>query len=240
MFGISKYSSYICGSRIDRSSYRSTKVNCRPFLLSFSTVGHKNDRCMEEEIWKDIPGWEGLYQASSLGRIRSLERRVWNHRCYALRKGRILSLNKNAPTGVPYHIAHLYRDKKRTAIAVAILVCTTFNGPKPKSINGDHYVDCMHLNGNSLDNRPENLAWGTHTENMNEANCRRRISEGNQFRNGWVIQLTRDGQEVARFSSVRAASEATNITKSNIATCARGHMPTAGGYKWKYTNRKEK
>lgn len=194
---------------------------------------------MEDEIWKDIPGWEGLYQASSWGRIRSLDRSVWNHRCYALRKGRILSLNKTSPTGVPYYVAHLYRDKKRSAIYVATLVCSTFNGPRPENINGDHYVDCMHLNGNSLDNRPLNLAWGTHTENMNEVNCRRRISEGNQFRNGWVIQLTRSGQEVARFSSVSAASEATKITATNIATCARGHMPTAGGYKWKYTGKKK-
>lgn len=195
---------------------------------------------MEEEIWKDVPGWEGLYQVSSLGRVRALDRYVWNGRCYAFRKGRILSLNKTYPTGVPYYIAHLYRDKKRSAIAVATLVCTAFHGCRPESINGDHFIDCMHLNGNSLDNRPENLAWGTHTENMNEPNCRRRISESNQFRNGWVIQLTRDGEEVARYSSVKAASDATKITKSNIATCARGHMPTAGGYKWKYTNQKGK
>ena len=181
-----------------------------------------------------------MYQASSRGRIKSLARRVWNHSCYALRKERILSLNKTFPTGIAYYIAHLYRDKKRTAIAVATLVCSAFHGPRPKSINGDRFVDCMHLNGDSLDNRPENLAWGTHAENMNEPNCRRRISEGNQFRNGWVVQMTRDGQEVARYSSVNAASKATKITKSNIATCARGDKPTAGGYKWKYTNRKEK
>ena len=195
---------------------------------------------MEEEIWKDIPGWEGIYQASSWGRVRALDRRVWNHACYALRKGRILSLNKTYPTGVPYYIAHLFRDKKRKAVSVATLICTTFNGPRPDTINGDHFVDCMHLNGNSLDNRPENLAWGTHKENMNEPNCKRRISEGNQFRNGWVIQMTRDGKEVARYPSVRAAFRATNIHKSNIATCARGVVPTAGGYKWKYTKSKEK
>lgn len=190
---------------------------------------------MEEEIWKDIPGYEGLYQASSLGRIRVLDRMVWRGPLgYCVKRGHILTPCRVTPHGTSYYYVHLFKDGKRYATSVAALVCETFNGPKPKSVNGYTRIDCMHLNGDSFDNRPENLSWGTHAENMREANCRRRISEGQFFKNGWVIQLTKDGEEVGRFPSVSEASNATGIQKSNIATCARGFVPSAGGYKWKY------
>lgn len=190
---------------------------------------------MEEEIWKDIPGWEGLYQASSFGRIRVLDRMVWRGPLgYCVKKGHLLMQNKITPHGTSYYYAHLYRDGKRHSISVAALVCETFNGQKPKSINGHTRIDCMHLNGDSFDNRPENLSWGTHLENMMEENCRRRISEGQFFKNGWVVQMTRDGEEVGRYPSVSEASRATGIHGSNIATCARGCAKSAGGYKWKY------
>lgn len=190
---------------------------------------------MEEEIWKDIPGYEGLYQASSSGRIRVLDRTVWRGPLgYCVKKGHLLTQCKITPRGTSYYYVHLYKSGKRRGVSVAVLVCATFNGPKPKSINGSTRVDCMHLNGDSFDNRPENLAWGTHLDNMREPNCRRRISEGQFFKNGWVIQMTKEGEEVGRYPSVRDASDTTGIHKSNIATCARGFAPSAGGYKWKY------
>ena len=153
---------------------------------------------MEEEIWKDIPGWEGLYQASSLGRIRSYDRWVWNHQGYMLIKGRILKPNKNTYRKTPYLYVGLSDSAKkiRKSLAVHVLICKTFNGPKPKEINGDRNVDCMHLNGDSLDNRACNLAWGTHKENMNEATCVK-IHIDNCTLSKPVIQCDLNGKEIA-------------------------------------------
>lgn len=197
---------------------------------------------MEDEIWKDIPGYEGLYQASSRGRIRSYDRWVWNHQGYMLIKGRILKLSKNTYRKTPYYYAALYDSVKkiRRCLAVHTLICKTFNGPKPTEINGDRNIDCMHINGNSLDNRSGNLAWGTHKENMNEATCRE-----SHIRNCTlsipVIQCDLDGNEIARFPSARTAARELGLYNTAISECVRGgRYRTHGGYKWKAANETQK
>lgn len=223
-------------SRIDRSSYRSTKVIRRPFLL-FSSESLNTLETMEEEIWKDIPGYEGLYRASSLGRIRSLDRYVWNHKGYMLAKGRVLKQSKNVYRKTPYYYVRLYNGAKKTGkcLSVHTLVCSTFNGPKPKEIGGDKNVDCMHINGDSLDNRACNLVWGTHKENMNEKTCIKSHIY-NCTLSKPVIQCDLDGNEIARFISARHAARVLGLWSTAISECARGdgRYRTHGGYKWKY------
>ena len=48
-----------------------------------------------EEIWRDVVGYEGLFQVSNLGRVKSLERRVYNHNCFALKRERVLAQHKD-------------------------------------------------------------------------------------------------------------------------------------------------
>ena len=190
---------------------------------------------MEEEIWKDIPGWEGLYQASNLGRIRSLDKMVWNHQGYTLKKGRILTPNKNTYRKTPYCYIRLCDSarKLQKSLALHVLVCKTFNGPKPEHINGDHNVNCMHLNGNSLDNRASNLAWGTHKENMNEATCRASHIAACPLSIP-VIQCDLNGNEIARFPSARAAARELGLWSACISACVRGdRYRTHGGFIWK-------
>lgn len=107
------------------------------------------------ETWRDIPGYEGRYQASDLGRIRSLDRQVRNalgatRSC----KGKVLSpgtMNKFGHQSVSLGAGHSY--------CVHALVLTTFVGPRPKG------HDARHLDLNGSNNRLENLAWGTRTQN---------------------------------------------------------------------------
>ena len=113
---------------------------------------------METEIWKDIPGLEGKYQASSHGRIRSLDRYVDYHcgdRCYRrLRKGRIIRLPARDRTGhLGFHIGHIPKVYAHQIIASAFL------GPCPEGMM------VLHNNGDPADNRPENLRFGTAADN---------------------------------------------------------------------------
>lgn len=102
---------------------------------------------MEEEIWKDIPGWEGLYQASSLGGIRSLRfGRIKIMYAYRRRK---------------YDTVTLSRNGVMKTYSVHVLIALTFHD-KP----GDNY-EVDHIDGNSKNNRADNLRWVTCTENHN-------------------------------------------------------------------------
>lgn len=115
------------------------------------------------EIWKDIPGYEGRYQASTEGRIRSIDRRVKVTRVNTPEAfpraltGRILRPIQYDSTG---HVAVNLSGGGRRKNPVHQLVMKTFVGPVPEK----HII--RHLNGEALDNRLENLAYGTHRENI--------------------------------------------------------------------------
>lgn len=187
-----------------------------------------------EEIWKPIEGFEGRYEVSSLGRVKSLPRPYWNHNGYAMLKERILKPAENTYRKTPYlYVGISDSSGKRHSLSVHTLVCKAFHGPKPEQIDGDKNVECMHLNGNSLDNRAENLAWGTHSQNMREKTCIQshimscRLSIP-------VIQCDLDGNEIARFPSARNAASRLGLWAAAISECVRGgRYRTHGGYRWK-------
>jgi hypothetical protein len=109
------------------------------------------------EEWHDIPGYEGRYQASNLGRVRSLDRRVnVCHGATRLMKGRVLrpACQKRDP--------HLYVVLGHGAGGSAVhrLVAITFLGPCPEG------QEVRHLDGDPQNNRVDNLAYGTRTENI--------------------------------------------------------------------------
>ncbi len=110
------------------------------------------------EVWKDIPGYEGRYQASTLGRIRSLPRvefRKDGHGGYAnwSYKGRMLK--QHAGESGHLHVNLGARNTKK----VHRLILETFVGPCPVGF------ECLHIDGTPENNRLANLRWGTRVEN---------------------------------------------------------------------------
>lgn len=117
---------------------------------------------MSREEWRNIPGWEGLYVVSNLGRVRSLDRTIVkkvsrNGRMATIqRKGRIISQSLDSHG---YSMLNLCAGGKRRAALVHHLVLIAFVGPKPEG------MECRHLDGRRSNNRLENLSWGTALEN---------------------------------------------------------------------------
>lgn len=112
---------------------------------------------VEVEEWKDIPGFEGMYQASSLGRIRSMPRLVGhNFGGKKLLSGRIMALS-SLPHG--YKVVSLRKDGKTHRARVPRLVLSAFCGMPENGI-----VAC-HNDNNPSNNRLENLRWDTYSGN---------------------------------------------------------------------------
>lgn len=112
-----------------------------------------------EEIWKDIPNYEGLYQVSNLGRVKSLSRfRKCKNNGLALFKERVM---KNRTDKKGYSIINLSKDSKKTTKKVHRLVILAFKGYSKLQVN--------HINGDKSDNRLENLEYCTNAENVQHA-----------------------------------------------------------------------
>lgn len=113
-----------------------------------------------EEIWKDIKGYEGNYQCSNLGRVRSLDRYVKEHTGKEqFRHGQIIAFRMNPSNG--YYQFGLNKDGKRKIVYAHIIIASTFiDNPDSQNLK---YVN--HKDGNKLNNKIENLEWCTASEN---------------------------------------------------------------------------
>lgn len=106
-----------------------------------------------EERWKDVVGYEGLYQISDMGSVKSLIQRYGD-------KNIIL---KPIVGGSGYPLVTLCKNKQRTNWSIHTLVLTAFVGQNPKN------MECRHLDGNRKNPILTNLKWGTRCENQLDA-----------------------------------------------------------------------
>lgn len=174
-----------------------------------------------EEIWKDIPEFEGLYQISNLGRVRSLDK---YDRLGRFHKGKILAIKDN---GVGYLTLPLNRDGKQKMALVHRLVASVFV-PNP---NG--YSQVNHIDGNKKNNHADNLEWCTQSQNLKHA-----VDTGLHKAFGQKkVQCVETGQI---FNSTVEAEKWVGIKPGNcrIASCCyrRRGAKTCGGYHWRYVD----
>lgn len=116
--------------------------------------------CPSNEIWEDIPGYEGIYQASTFGNIRTVEGKTTSSsRCATRRwKSRVLKgRGDNPKTGKR---VSLWKDGKTKEWLVARLVAMTFLGLPPEGFTVNH------IDGNRMNNRVDNLEWLTLGDNI--------------------------------------------------------------------------
>lgn len=127
---------------------------------------------MPTETWKDVPGYEGLYSVSDLGRVRAEARTVVftdvrsSSPIVRNRKQMILSAPINSGG---YPTVGLYRDGDCENFSVHVLVLTAFRGPRPAPDGETRRYEALHFNDIKTDNRLCNLRWGTVSENKLDA-----------------------------------------------------------------------
>lgn len=183
------------------------------------------------EEWRDIEGFEGIYQISDCGRVKSLERVVpWGNGTRHIKERYLKPDTKKNR----YQFFHLHPgDGTEKCEHAHRLVAQAFI-PNPL-----HKKYVNHIDGNKLNNCVSNLEWVTSSENQIHAyNVLKRTRE---HPIGWdnklaknIVQLNLDGTLVKIWASSCDFQRLTGKSESNVRRCLTGKQKTAYGFKWKY------
>lgn len=187
---------------------------------------------MEEEIWSDIPGYEGLYQASNFGHIRSIL-------ADRSRRKRVLSPYKNKWGYYQVRLTdhgHVCRHE-----SVHKLVCLAFHPiPEEKRILlGTRYLQVNHKDENKTNNRADNLEWATPSYNSGYGTITNRRLRTHSERKTAVSearirQMSKSGDVIRVWKSLAEIERETGFRKSYICRCCKGRCKQAYGYRWEY------
>lgn len=190
-----------------------------------------------KEIWENIKDYEGLYQISNSGRVKSMKKTVSNKGSYGGTCTYHSKILKTYIDTTGYEIVVLSNSNKKTTKRIHRLLAETFI---PK-VDGKCFVN--HIDGNKLNNSIENLEWCTHQENIQHAWDNKLISIGNRNKKGInnkksikVDQYTKDNLFIKRWDCIRDVERELKIANQNISKCCKGIYKTCGGYIWKYSN----
>lgn len=175
------------------------------------------------EEWRDIKGYEGYYQVSNLGRVRSLDREVLSKGgSFRKVRSRVL-LNIKSYSG--YLLVNLFKEGKGESLRVHRLVMLSF-----MYIDNNEELHVNHIDGNKLNNNLCNLEWSTPTDNIehafeNKLHCNPKKP---------VIMLSISGDRIKEFKSIRDAGKFVKGNHQNIVKVCKGKAKTAYGYRWEY------
>ena len=179
---------------------------------------------MKEE-WRDITGYEGHYQVSDLGRVRSLDRVVFDkvRKLQRRLKGKTLSPGRSGQR-LSYLFVNLSKGNQKRGFTIHTLVAQAFLGPRPEGLQVLHGLE------GSLVNTPANLRYGTHLENGQDM-IRDGTSTNKPVRRS-------DGKE---FTGATEAERLTGVNRANISSACNKYVRpngypvlTAGGFRWEF------
>ena len=191
---------------------------------------------MNNEIWKSVVGYEGLYEVSNMGRVRSVD-----HITIVNRGGQTYEKPTKGKMLIPLKRQHGYLGvqlygkgghKKRNLRTMSIhrLVAEAFI-ENPLGLS-----EVNHKDEDKTNNRSDNLEWISHKDNTNYGTVQKRRSAvvRNNSRSKAVAQYTQDMELVAVYPSFGEAARQTGFAQGNIWRCIHNVYSQAYGYIWKY------
>lgn len=182
-----------------------------------------------EEIWKDIVHYEGLYQASNLGNIRSIDRFVVSSDgIRQFRHGKTIKQRKNQKG---YKIVRLSKNGEAKNKFVHILVLESFC-KRPDGLN-----QINHKDENKENNRLDNLEYCNNVYNQNYGSCsvnKSKSTINDKRKSKQVIQFTKDGTFIKEFPSLHEVERTLGFKHGHIRDACNEKLHTAYGYKWKW------
>lgn len=171
------------------------------------------------ELWKDIPGYENIYQASTLGNIR-----IKNYRNSGIPKVKTQIIDKDG-----YCIVCLTKDRKQKSCRVNRLIAKTFLN----SFSDDLQVN--HKDENKKNNTVENLECLTPIANSNYGTRNARLSKTKRNQKGvHIVQLDLKSRFIREWISAMEIQRQCGFDRSAILRCCQQKQETSYGYKWKY------
>ena len=165
-----------------------------------------------EEIWCPIKGYEGLYEVSDKGRVRSIK----------FGKERILKPGRMTKG---YLTVGLYKNGEQKMYLVHRLVAKTFI-PNP-----DNLPEVNHKDEDKINNKVSNLEWCDRKYNQNYGTGIQRMAEKLSKS---VLQFTKDGEFVKEWKSATDVKRNLGYSKGNISSCCTGKLKSAYNFIWKY------
>ena len=162
---------------------------------------------MQNEVWRDVQNYEGLYKVSNLGRILSVKKQL---------------ILKPKQSHHNYLRIQLYNKSKFKTFAIHRIVATAFI-PNP-----NNYKEVNHLNENPSDNSVANLEWCSRKHNVNYGARTTKTMK-------MVTQIDKNDNVVATYRSLSEASKKTNARQGAISNVCTGRAKTAGGSRWRFT-----
>lgn len=156
------------------------------------------------EEWRDIPGYEGLYQVSNFGNVKALS----FHRSGKEKKLKIHN------RGIGYLYVGLCKDGKRKFYYVHRLVCEAFIE------NPQNFSEVNHINENKQDNRVENLEWCSRDQNVRYSKAKR-------------VKCYKNNKLIKEYEAIRDVIKE-GFSQSAVSNCCLGKRMTHKGYSWSF------
>ena len=186
---------------------------------------------MKNEVWKDVPNYEGIYKASNFGRIKMVKRTLTDSLGKKINKKEHILKPR---TGNRYYMIALYKNGKREDLLLHRVIAQTFI-PNPEN---KPFVN--HKDENCFNNCSDNLMWCTQKENMNWGTINERMSKNSKSKRK-VNQYDMDGNFIKQWDCMTDFYKSKGLKlKTGIIECCKGRRQSHMGYKWKYADEDSK
>lgn len=177
------------------------------------------------EEWRNINGYEGMYEVSDKGRVRSLPRKVKNNHSYKIVSGKILK-QTNIKKGYK-RVTFSVNQKSKSFLVHRLVAAAFIENPK-------NYLIINHIDENPTNNRVENLEWCTYKHNANHGTAIQRTTD--KLTNGPCSKRVYQYKGDSLVKIWPSASECgrNGFHQAHVSACARGERREHKGFKWSY------